>query len=180
MRLTENKLLMITIMLVMIISSSFFAGVSQLNSKISTINREFVVGEKNDGLSIQNDLEKRLSCAKNLMTLAKQYLPATTTEIVESEKSIVALENAKGVSSKYKSNESLQVNVNSVWNLLTNIEMSEQHLASVKEQMSIFNNAQNTINYDPYNNLVYEYEEETSGLIAAVMKAFVKKVEYFR
>ena len=180
MKLTENKVLMITVMLVMIISSSFLMGISQLDSKVSTVNREFVVGEKNDGFSIQNDLETRVSCAKNLMTLAKQYLPATTIEIVESEKSIVALDNAKSISSKYRNNESLQINVNSVWNLLTDITMSEQHYASGKEQMSIFNNAQNTINYDPYNNLVYAYEEETSGFIAKFMKLFVKKVEYFR
>ena len=180
MRLTENKVLMIALMLVMIISSSFLSGISQLNTKANAIVKEFNVGEKKDGLSIQRDLDTRVTCAKNMITLAKQYLPVTTTEIVESEKSVVALENAKSIADKYKCNQNLQVNLNSVWALLADKAMSEQHTKSAKEQMSIFNNAQNTISYDPYNTLVSKYEEETTGIIASFMKVFAKKVEYFR
>ena len=74
----ENKTLMILVMIVLIVSSSLFAGVSKLNRMADDIHQEFLVGEKKDGLSIQHDLDTRIECARNIVTLANKYDINTT------------------------------------------------------------------------------------------------------
>lgn len=172
----ENKQLMILVMVLLMIFSSLFAGIFQLNEKANNIQQEFLVGEKEDGLSIQRDLDTRISCARNIVTLAKKY----NLDTDEAEKSILALSNADTISDKYQCNEQMDDAVQALVQQLNDQSLSQTNAKSLKEQVSIFNNAQNTISLDPYNTLVAEYEKETSGVIAGVMKIFAKDVEYFR
>ncbi|MBQ7892039.1 MAG: hypothetical protein IJO78_06315 [Erysipelotrichaceae bacterium] len=172
----ENKTLMILVMIVLIVSSSLFAGVSKLNRMADDIHQEFLVGEKKDGLSIQHDLDTRIECARNIVTLAKKYGIETT----RANAAVQVFEQADSIHEKFICNQSLGVEIQSLVQQLQDASLTTTNAKNLKEQVSIFENAQNTISLDPYNTLVAEYEKETSGLIGNVLKIFAKDVEYFR
>jgi len=180
MKRSGNKGLMIIIMISMIVISSLVMGVSQINAKVTKINKVFEVGAYNDGLSIRRDLQTRIECSKNLVTLAKMYMSASEQAIKDVEDLIHKLEKEESKAELYKLNSELQQKIEVLWNEINKYDISDKHLDSGKEQMSRIKNAQNTISYDPYNTEVAEFEKETSGLIASIMKIFTKKVEYFR
>lgn len=172
----ENKTLMILVMIVLMVSSSLFAGVSKLNRMADEIHQEFLVGEKKDGLSIQHDLDTRIECARNIMTLANKYDIRTDGY----ETIILELQKAESVQHKCYLNNMVTSDVQAVLFHLEKAPLTATNAKNLKEQVSIFENAQNTISLDPYNTLVAEYEKETSGLIGNILKIFAKDVEYFR
>ena len=172
----ENKTLMILVMIVLIVSSSLFAGVSKLNCMADDVYQEFLVGEKKDGLSIQHDLDTRIECARNIVTLAKKY----DVDTKGLETTIEELKRVESVGEKRCLNSCLTEDVAGVLHHLEQKSLTNTNAKNLKEQISIFENAQNTISLDPYNTLVAEYEKETSGLIGNVLKIFAKDVEYFR
>ena len=172
----ENKTLMILVMIVLIVSSSLVAGVTQLNRMASEIHQEFLVGEKKDGLSIQHDIDARIECARNIATLAKKY--DIDTKGIET--TISELAKVKSVQEKSNLNHCLTDDVAGLVHHLEQKNLTNTNAKNLKEQISIFENAQNTISLDPYNTLVAEYEEKTSGVVGSVLKLFAKDVEYFR
>ena len=172
----ENKTLMILVMIVLMVSSSLIMGVTQLNRMANDIHQEFLVGEKEDGLSIQHDLDTRVEVGRNLVTLAKKYDIPTSN----ASDAIMALEQAKDIQEKYTCNQNLNVEIQSLIQQLQEASLTTTNAKNLKEQISIFENAQNTISLDPYNTLVAEYEEETGGIVGGILKIFAKDVEYFR
>jgi hypothetical protein len=172
----ENKTLMILVMLVLIVSSSLFAGVSKLNRMADDIHQEFLVGEKKDGLSIQHDLDTRIECARNIVTLANKYDINTT----RANAAVQVFDQVDSIHDKYVCNQSLNVEIQLLVQQLQDTSLTSTNAKNLKEQVSIFENAQNTISLDPYNTLVAEYEKETSGFIGNILKIFAKDVEYFR
>ena len=172
----ENKTLMILVMIVLMVSSSLIMGVSQLNRMASEIQQEFLVGEKKDGLSIQHDLDTRVEVGRNLVTLAKKY----DIETGDANDAIMALEQAKDIQEKFCCNQNLNVEIQSLIQQLQEASLTTTNAKNLKEQISIFENAQNTISLDPYNTLVAEYEEETASIVGGILKIFAKDVEYFR
>ncbi|MDD6466811.1 MAG: hypothetical protein PUF50_01345 [Erysipelotrichaceae bacterium] len=175
----NNKKWMIAIMVLLMVSSSFGMGIIQLNQKASAIREEFLVGEYKDGFSIQRDLDTRISTATNMITLAKKY-QVEDSYINAVQQATIDLKEADTIAVKYRANEALTVAVSDLRLAMDQITMSETNQKSWKEQLSIFQNAQNTISYDPYNTLVADYEKKTQGILASFMKHFTKKVEYFR
>lgn len=172
----ENKALMILVMIVLIVSSSLVAGVSQLNRMANEIHQEFLVGEKKDGLSIQHDLDARIECARNIVTLAKKY----DVDTMGLETTISELKKVESIGEKSGLNRCLTDDVAGVLYHLEQKNLTNTNAKNLKEQISIFENAQNTISLDPYNTLVAEYEQKTSGVVGSVLKIFAKDVEYFR
>ena len=172
----ENKTLMILVMIVLIVSSSLFAGVSKLNRMADDIHQEFLVGEKKDGLSIQHDLDTRIECARNIVTLANKY----DVNATRANAAVQMFDQVDSIHEKYVCNQSLNIEIQLLIQQLQDKSLTSTNAKNLKEQISIFENAQNTISLDPYNTLVAEYEKETSGLIGSVLKIFAKDVEYFR
>lgn len=166
-------------MVFMMVCSSLGMGIYQLNQKANQIKEEFMIGAQQDGLSIQKDLDTRVSCATNLVTLAQKYqMDHLLIEPVE--EAIQQLKQADTVSEKYQSNEELSNAVTKLRMAMDEVSMNDLNTKSMKEQFSIFNNAQKTISYDPYNSLVAKYEKETQGVLASLLKKLTYQVEYFR
>lgn len=151
-----------------------------MNRLASKVNDEFIVGEQNDGLSIARDLSTRVTRAKNILQIAKNYIGESDADFQNAQSYIAILNDSKSKPELYEANQNLQASIDSIYARLLDYGMTEKNMKSLKEEKSVFDNAMNTISYDPYNTLVSEYEKETNTIPGNFFKMFSEKVEYFR
>ena len=180
MKLTQNKGIAITFMVVLIVMSTMISGVMKVNSLARSVNQEFIVGSENDGLSISRDLSTRVTRAKNILSIAKSYIGQSDSNFSTAQQAIDILSDSSDKSELYQANQDLQASIDSIYARLLDSNVSEKNLKSLKEEKSVFDNANNTISYDPYNTLVSEYEEKTNTIPGNIFKLFSSKVEYFK
>lgn len=180
MKITENKGIMISIMILLMVVSTMASGVMQMNRLAGKVNEEFIVGEKKDGLSISRDLSTRVTRAKNILQIAKNYLPESDSDFQLAQQSIAILSESGSKAELYSANLDLQASIDSIYSRLMEYGMTVQNEKAVKEEKSVFDNAMNTISYDPYNTLVSDFEKETNTIPGNFFKKFAQKVEYFK
>lgn len=187
MKLTESKALSILVMVVLIAGSTAYGGIRKVDKLADKVNEEFVTGEKGDGLSIARDLDTRVQRANNILQIAKNYLGQSDSEIETARKYISVIEDSKAASTPYENkselyeaNKNLQSNIDSIIARLKESDISEKNLKSINQDKSVFDNALNTIGYDPYNQLVAEYESKTDTFVGKLWRQFASEVQYFR
>lgn len=180
MKISENKGIAIGTMVVMIVASTMISGVMQMNRLASKVNEEFIVGEQKDGLSIARDLSTRVTRAKNILQIAKNYIPESDTDFQNAQSSIEVLSSSEDKGELYEANQNLQASIDSIYARLNDSFLTTKNEKALKEEKSVFDNAMNTISYDPYNTLVSDFEKETNTIPGIFFKKFASKVEYFK
>ena len=180
MKLTQNKGMAIGFMILLMVASTTISGIMKVNSLAKNVNQEFIVGEENDGLSISRDLSTRVTRAKNILSIAKNYISESDSDFSNAQSCISVLAQSESKSELYQANQDLQASIDSIYSRLLEMDITSKNVQSLKEEKSIFDNAMNTISYDPYNTLVSEYEEETNTIPGNFFKLFSSKVEYFK
>lgn len=180
MKITENKGVMIGIMVLVIVGSTLTSGIQQMNRRANKVNEEFVIGAQKDGLSISRDLSVRVTRSKNILQIAKNYIPESDQDFQIAQNCIAVLSESKNKSELYEANQNLQAAIDSIYARLLEYGMTDKNLQAIKEEKSVFDNAMNTISYDPYNSLVSDYEKETNTIPGKFFKYFSSTVEYFK
>ena len=74
MKLLENKVLSILIMIILIAGGFWLGGYKSLSGLYNDVEKVFFTGEDGDGICIENDLSERAACAVNLVTVARKYV----------------------------------------------------------------------------------------------------------
>lgn len=171
---------MIGLMALIISVSTLTSGIMQMNRRVRKVEQEFVIGEKEDGLSISRDLATRESRAKNILLIAQKYVLESDSEYKEIQKNIATLSEEKSKHELYEANENLQTQVDSLCSRLTEMGMNTDELQALNEEKAVFDNAMNTIQCDPYNQWVSEYEQDIDTVPGTFFSWFTHEVEYFK
>lgn len=178
---TQTKSLAVKIgILFVIIFVSLLNGHLQLNRQVNKIEDIFVNGINNDNLSIHYDLQKIDDSMSYFLSLAKtnHYTSENMTQIDQLHQRFEQNKEIKDYSEWYKE-------VKKVYPIaiseLKEIQLSQQHKEMLSKYEATYNSSTHTIAYSPYNQYVREYEKETSGLLAKMIKDVtrVKKVATF-
>lgn len=180
MRWKQQKTLAIAGMIGLMLCSSFFSGVHQVDVLADRVNQVFTIGEYGDGLSIQRDLDTRVTCVQNILQIAKLYIPLSDADMKKAEQLALQLQDESDRGRQYACHTELQAVMDGIFARLDDIDVSEKNRTSMNEQRSIFNNAANTISYDPYNSKVEAFEKQTEGPLGALFRIFASEVAYFR
>lgn len=178
---TKKSIIVKGIVIIVIILSSLLNGHLQMNRKAEKVENIFMNGEDENGLSIHYDLEKIDDSMSYCISLAKanqqdshQYIKKLNTL----HQQFLSLESVKEYSQWY-------TDVKDVYPLaigyLEGLELSKEHQKMLSKYQATYKSATHTISYSSYNQYVRDYKEETSGVIAEVIKKLtgVKEVSVF-
>ncbi len=170
---------MIGIMVFIMATSTMVSGILQANRLAKRVNEEFIVGQQKDGLSIARDLVTRQERAENILQIAKNFISENDTDFMNSQTYISTLSQSDQKRELFEANENLQISVDCIYTRLMEYGMSEKDERALNEEKSVFDEAMDAIQSDPYNTLVQEYEKETDTIPGNFFKRFSKKVESF-
>lgn len=181
MNYTQKSMIVKFAVVIVVVLSSLLNGHLQMNRKAEKVENIFMNGENQDGLSIHYDLEKIDDSMSYCISLAKANQKQNQEYIKKLEtlhQQFSSIETIADYSEWYQ-------DVKDVYPLaisyLESVELSNEHQKMLSKYQATYNSAIHTIAYSSYNEYVREYEKETSGLIAGVIKTItgVKKVTSF-
>ncbi len=171
----------ITMIAVMLISSSL-AAVSSISKQAQTVSDEFYKGLYGDNMSIYEDLIDKTEYADSLVSMAvnKSYLAADESHITAIKQASTALKADGSAADLYQASSLLDDNVQWLIAYLQSAVSDTTDAANLRKYSSAYQSEIVTIASDPYNSLVKEFEDETSGLLGSLYRQLAKKVTYFR
>ncbi len=170
----------IIIMIVVILGSSSVSAVSSMNSLARTVNDHFYNGSHGDNLSIYEDLMDKTEIAGKLVNLAKNYVSSSDSDVKTLQDTANQMKKETSVSKLYKQMVTLDNSFDSLAAKLSSAGLSADHSKYLVNYTSDYKSEGVTIGSDPYNSMVKNYFDETSGILGAFYRMFATKVEYFK
>ena len=171
MKLLENKVVCIVLMVVLIAAGFFAGGTMKLNSLYKAdVEKIFLTGEDGDGICIENDLAERANAATNLVTIASKYsgVKAEADKVTEA---VARLNTASDIGQKSDANKELDTAVESLFNVLGDAGLKSSDETYAWRLYTDFNSRNDTISHDPYNTYAAEYNETISKFPASILPA---------
>ena len=180
MKIFENKIICIVLMVVLIAAGLFIGGMKGLNGLYGEVEEVFFLGVDRDGIGVANDMTERVSAATNMVTIARKYeatAPAECRQAIESVNTAAAsLESAlsaEKIADAIGANKILDLAVSDLYREMGNLNLSDKDEGYRQNLYADFNSRNDTISHDPYNQYAQEYTDVLDGfpasLIASVM-----------
>ena len=170
MRILENKVACIIIMVALMVAGFFIGGTKSLNSIYNEAEKVFLNGEDGDGICIQNDLTERASAAINMVTIGLKY-EAVAEETAAVKKAAAELESVSQIDKKSAANKELDRAVAILFSALEGQKLSENDKVYAQKLYNNFNSRNDTISHDPYNKYAVEYNEIIDKFPAKLLPA---------
>lgn len=170
MKLLENRVICIVLMLALIGGGFFLGGTMKLNGLYADVERVFLTGEDGDGICIANDLSERANAATNLVTIASKY-DGVKDKASKVTAAVAALKTSDGIGEKAKANSNLDVAVESLFNALGDEELTTNDSNYARKLFTNFNSRNDTISHDPYNKYAVAYNETIAKFPANILGA---------
>jgi len=190
MKITENKIICIVLMMVLIAAGFLLGGMKGLNGLYKDAETVFFTGEDKDGICVANDLSERVSAAANMITVARKYESSMSDSC---RAALTALNDATGtmeillgkpadLADIIAGNKPLDTAMADLFREMGNLELSQQDEKYRQSLYADFNSRNDTISHDPYNLYAQEYQQAAdkfpASLIAAVMPVKKATVAY--
>lgn len=181
MKILENKIISIILMLVLIAGGLFIGGMKGLNGLYSDVEDVFFLGVDRDGIGVANDIGERVVASINMTTIARKYevsAPVSLKEAIDMVNDDIAvidsaLEGNTDIKAAVAANKKIDSSMAILYNELGQINLSTQDEKYRQSLYADFNSRGDTISHDPYNQYAQEYTNVLDGfpasLIAAVM-----------
>lgn len=167
-------------MVVLIVGATLFGSYRSMQELTQSALRVFYEGAEADGFGIQHDLEERISLAFNLTTIAQSYVSAQSIDdVLQARQSLL---EAQTISQKYEANLALTQATKSLYELLGQYSLSENH-ATYRERIDVDLRSRNAIiSHDPYNEVASNVNRKLNAIPARWLRQLVgiKEVELFR
>jgi len=146
------------------------------------LQNEYLNGEFDDGLSIQNDLDYRVELAYNFTTVAKRYLNPDDPAVVSVLTARQALMDAQGPAQQYDANMELTTASTDLYEVLEGLELSEKDEKYRRSIYADMTSRNDTIGNAPYNQLATEYNQKLDRFPANFLSRLtgVEPAELFR
>ena len=173
MKLLENKVLSILIMIILIAGGFWLGGYKSLSGLYNDVEKVFFTGEDGDGICIENDLSERAACAVNLVTVARKYV-GESVEVKELSDASSALSSASGsrdIALLLSADNSLETAMTALYRSLEDSSLSEKDEAYRQRLYADFNSRGDTISHDPYNVYAQDYNTTLSKFPASLIAA---------
>lgn len=158
---------------VFLILASILTGTERsLNKLRKPIVEIFYNGVYSDGESIENDLQKKIEYAGNLITIAQRYLSddVNLIFIIGSREELIA---AVKLYEKYTANQKLTEAVNLLYNRIIEEDLSEKDLKYVEAIYANLKSLNVTISYDAalYNDKAVGFNSRLNKLPCSIVKS---------
>lgn len=191
MKILENKIISIILMLVLIAGGLFIGGMKGLNGLYSDVEDVFFLGVDRDGIGVANDMTERVKAAFNMVTIARKYEDKANDTYKEAMEWLradaadleLAVSYGKGdIADAVAANKNVETAMTFLYNEMEQVGLSAQDEKYRQSLYADFNSRGDTISHDPYNQYAEKYMEALDGfpasLIAAVMPVKEAVVAY--
>lgn len=142
---------------VIAILSVFILGGWKLSNKCEKVEEYFFNGK--NGFSIANDIDVRVECGYNLLTVSDR-LSLDTNAVDELRSALADTQNALTIREYYKANEALTFAFDSLYTQISQSEADESVKRLAAKQADEFSSRLKTIQKDPYNEKALAFNEE--------------------
>ena len=182
MKIFENKVISILLMVVLIAGGLFIGGMKGLNGLYSEVEDVFFLGVDRDGIGVANDMTERVTAAFNMVTIARKYEDKANDTYKEAVEWLradaadleLAVSYGKGdIADAVAANKNVDTAMTFLYKEMEQVGLSAQDEKYRQSLYADFNSRGDTISHDPYNQYAEEYMKVLDGfpasLIAAVM-----------
>lgn len=185
-----RKAAAVVLCLVVMAAALLGFGGAKLRGKYKEAKSWYTVGVKADnGYNLNEELTTRENTAANILTTGSNTLGADSAEVQAARAALDAFSACKaqvdggkgGMSGLYRANETLGAAIDQLYAKLQEKAADPMKMGAVQGQYGQFNSAGTILGTLHYNEAVAEYEKETGGFPARVLKGLVgvKEVEPF-
>ena len=173
MKLLENKIICVLIMLVLITGGFWLGGYKGLSGLYSDVESVFFTGEDGDGICIENDLTERVNAAENMVTIARKYNSGSdeVKALSDAAAQMSSLSQNKNIAARMDENKKLATAMSALYREMADYSLSERDERYRQSLYADFNSRGDTISHDPYNSHAQEYNEVLSAFPANIMAA---------
>lgn len=174
MKIFKDSKIAFIVMLAVILGSSSISAVGSINSLASKVEKQFYEGSGNN-LSIYNDIIGKTEDAYKIMRFAQNHL-SSKDKTVESINGLISdITSEKSIDKLYSLVQKLDYAVEYTAGLMNSYE-DKDFTGFYKS----YNSRSRTIDSDPYNQMVKEFNDEVNGIPGSIFKLFAHNVEYFK
>ena len=180
----------IALSVVVMLAAFFGFGGAKLKAKASQAEKWYTVGVSADGgYNLNDELTTRANTAANIITTGINTLGADNAEVLAAQDALTVFNNdLEGVNAGktrmhviYEDHITLGAAIDQLYAKLQEQAADPMKMGAVQGQYGQFNSAATIIGNLTYNDAVHEYQNDTSGFPASVLKGLfgVKEVEPF-
>ena len=186
----QSQAAAIALCAVILLAAFFGFGGAKLKAKASEAAQWYTAGVSADGgYSLNDELTTRANTAANIITTGSNTLGADNAEVLAAQDALTVFQNdLDGVNAGktrlhalYEDDAALGAAIDQLYAKLQEQAADPMKMGAVQGQYGQFNSAATIIGNLTYNEQVSEYQKDTGGFPASVLKSLfgVKEVEPF-
>ena len=186
----QSQAAAIALCVVILLAAFFGFGGAKLKAKASEAAQWYTAGVSADGgYSLNDELTTRANTAANIITTGSNTLGADNAEVLAAQDALTVFQNdLDGVNAGktrlhalYEDDAALGAAIDQLYAKLQEQAADPMKMGAVQGQYGQFNSAATIIGNLTYNEQVSEYQKDTGGFPASVLKSLfgVKEVEPF-
>ncbi len=162
MKILENKIVCIVLMIVLIVGGFLLGGYKGLAGQYQKAEKVFFLGEDGDGICVANDMAERASSLTNMQTVAKKYLPKGDSALESASSSLNDFTQAEGdIRALFAANSQMDSAMAALYQALDDKTLSANDEKYRQRLYADFNSRNDTISHDPY----YKYAADYNAIL---------------
>ena len=160
MKILENKIVCIVLMVVLIAGGFLLGGFKGLAGQYQKAENVFFLGEDGDGICVANDMAERATSLTNMQTVAKKYLPKGDSVLESAASSLNDFTQAEGdIRALFAANSGMDAAMAVLYQALDEKILSANDEKYRQRLYADFNSRNDTISHDPYYKYAADYNE---------------------
>ncbi len=160
MKILENKIVCIVLMVVLIAGGFLLGGYKGLAGQYQKAENVFFLGEDGDGICVANDMAERATSLTNMQTVAKKYLPKGDSVLESAASSLNDFTQAEGdIRALFAANSGMDAAMAVLYQVLDEKILSANDEKYRQRLYADFNSRNDTISHDPYYKYAADYNE---------------------
>ena len=160
MKILENKIVCIVLMVVLIAGGFLLGGYKGLAGQYQKAENVFCLGEDGDGICVANDMAERATSLTNMQTVAKKYLPKGDSVLESAASSLNDFTQAEGdIRALFAANSGMDAAMAVLYQALDEKILSANDEKYRQRLYADFNSRNDTISHDPYYKYAADYNE---------------------
>lgn len=171
----QNRLVACIICVVIVLTSSLVRSQITFAGFYSDAESVFMNGLHADGYSIQNDCEKKVAIANNLLTISKKYLKEGSAPMQGVESKIQAFHDSTSIEQKARAMSDLDVAYDELLSVLNHSELSAKDKDYLVLLTADYDGTSDMIERNGYHEYVDFLIQSTEAFPASVFYALSNK-----
>lgn len=183
MKLMENKMVCIVIMILFLLAGVLLGGYKGLSAQYRDVSDIFFTGEAGDGVCAANDMAERASNLTNMQTIGAKYLQPGDRCLQEAVSAVSTYNSAEGdIPAMFQANRIMDTAMENLYRELEDAGLSEKDESYRQRLYADFNSRNDTISHDVYFSYAQTYNQILTqfpaSLIQTIMPAKTAAISY--